>query len=470
VTRAPLKRTKICYHARTPVESNGVGLEQRLSSLQTQIDDLRHAAGDEVRPLEQRLSTLTEYSASILRRWDATADRHARAVSQLEAHLRELGDAGTRLQDDASQRLQDLERIVQQEWNALRELHETPVKQLIEQAASLTEVCIATANSAQQGFDRAEARLSTLEADFHRTAAELTREVHAVLTEVRQLSASNQRQLPSEAPAWPLEDVTRLHQQLRETTTGTRALPAATAVPPTHSHLSLVEPAPLQSDHTAPAVADPSPGWSIQPSPAPPAAAFARVLVGAGIVLLVIISGVLVWRLQRDMRAATARAEQSQVESRIAAETAARESSERQEAAARQLAAAQDLATKAQTIGDVLAAPDLVRYTLVAPRAVRGATGQVLWSRSRGFVFSASGLAAPALDATYQVWMLIRGGAVSAGTFVPDASGQVTLTRTLNVPRPVIGAIVTTERKGGAESPVGDLVLTRQPAAPAPAE
>jgi hypothetical protein len=65
--------------------------------------------------------------------------------------------------------------------------------------------------------------------------------------------------------------------------------------------------------------------------------------------------------------------------------------------------------------------------------------------------------------------MLIRGGAVSAGTFVPDASGQITLTSNLNVQRPVIGAIVTRERKGGAETPVGDLVLRRLPVAPAPA-
>ena len=68
-----------------------------------------------------------------------------------------------------------------------------------------------------------------------------------------------------------------------------------------------------------------------------------------------------------------------------------------------------------------------------------------------------------------QVWILVRGGAVSAGTFVPDAAGRVTLTTTLNIPRPVIVAIVTAERKGGAEAPIGDLVLTRPPVS-APAE
>jgi hypothetical protein len=447
------------------VESNGVGLEQRLSSLQTQIDNLRLATTDDVRPLEERLSTLTEYSATILRRWDATADRHARAVSQLEAHLRELGDTGSRLQDDASQRLQDLERIVLQEWAALRDLHETPVKQLVEQAANLTEVAIATANSAQHGFDRAEARIATLEADFHRTTAELTREVQAVLAEIRQLSAFSPRQLANDAPAWPLEDVTRLHQQLRETAGDARALaPASTA---SSAVLSLTEAAPIDTSHHDTA---PDRNWFAPPEVKPPVGrSFPPGLAIAIAAVLIVAGGLYAWRLQRDVRTATARAEQTQVESRAAAEIATRQAAERQDAAARQLVAAQDLAARAQTIGDVLAAPDLVRYTLVSPGGGRAATGQVLWSRSRGFVFSASGLTAPPPDATYQVWMLVRGGAVSAGTFEPDAAGRVTLTTTPDVPRPVIGAIVTAERKGGAETPVGNLVLTRLPAA-APAE
>ena len=172
------------------MESNGAGLEHRLSSLQSQIDDLRDVATTDVLPLEQRLSTLTEYTEGILKRWATTADRHAYAVGQLESHLRELNGAGTQLQDHTRHRLQELERVVQHEWTALRSLHEAPVRQLVEQAASLTEVCIATANSAQHGFDRTEARLATLEADFHRTTSDLMREVQALLSEVRQLSTN----------------------------------------------------------------------------------------------------------------------------------------------------------------------------------------------------------------------------------------------------------------------------------------
>jgi hypothetical protein len=436
------------------VEPNEAGLEQRLSNLQAQIESLRQAAGSDPRPLEQRLSTLTEHSADILRQWAATADRHARAVSQLEAHLRELGDAGDRLQQDASQRLHDLERVVTQEWAALRDVHEAPVRQLVEQAANLTEVCIATANSAQHGFDRAEARLAALEADFHRTTSELTRELHSVLDEVRQLS-SPQRQLPPEAPAWPLDGVTRLHHQLRETAAPQpRALPAAIGpdVPESFPPLSA-------------APADPAPLRQPVSAESGRAGSFPRAVIAA-IVVVIVAGGLLAWRVQRDLRAAAERAEQSQLESRSAAERASREAAERQAAAARELQTARDLATRAQTISDVLAAPDLIRYTLSSTGTIPSASGQVLWSRSRGFVFSASGLPAPPAGMTYQVWMLTRAGGVSAATFAPDPAGTVTITTAVNIPRAVVGAFVTLESTGGAVTPSGTRVLARLPLAP----
>ena len=117
-------------------------------------------------------------------------------------------------------------------------------------------------------------------------------------------------------------------------------------------------------------------------------------------------------------------------------------------------------------IGDVLAAPDLVRYSLVGRDALASAFGQVLWSRSRGFVFSASGLPAPPHDATYQIWLLTRTGAVSAGTFVPDSNGRVTLAATPKVPPSLLGAIVTMERQGGGDTPSGEPLLARMPLPP----
>jgi hypothetical protein len=442
------------------VESNGAGLEQRLSSLQSQIDDLRHVTPDDALPLEQRLATLTEYTEGILKRWASTADRHARAVGQLETHLRELNDTGTQLQEDARHRLKELERVVQHEWAALRSIHEAPVRQLVEQAASLTEVCIATANSAQHGFDRTEARLAALEADFHRTTADLTREVQTLLSEVRQLSTTSGRHLPGEPLSWPLENVTRLHQQLRETGE-VNTLPAGRSTAP--PMLSAVRSPVLEAERPE------RPAAAAHREPVeerPPSRSSSRLLVAAlGAILLVVAVG-FAWRLQQGMRAISEQAEQSQLQSKIA-EAASRDAADKQEAADRQLVAARDLASRAQVVGDVLAAPDLIRFTLTSPAVLPAASGQVLFSRSRGFVFTASGLPAPPGNSIYQVWLLTRTGAVSAATFAPDAAGRVTVTASVDIPRPVYGAIVTTERKEGAQTPSGQPVLSRLPVAPA---
>jgi hypothetical protein len=433
------------------LETNESGLAQRVSSLQEQIEHLRRTT--DRRPLEERLVTLTEFGAAILKRWAVTADRHAAAVSQFEAHLRALGDTGAQLQEDASQRLQQLETIIQQEWDSLRLIHEVPVKQLVEQAASLTEVCIATANSAQHGFDRAEARLAALESEFHRSTSELTREVQNAVAELRSLSQNKARQLPGETPAWPLEDVTRLHSQLRDT-----------------QGVHVTEPRVLQ------AAAEPQPAVAEPPSTAAAAAAspFSRVVAVdppntrrlaliAGAVLLLIIAGGFAWRLESQVRASAEQLNETQRQLRVTTETAARQINETQVQANRAITAAQELTTRAQMISDVLAAPDLIRFPLVGRDSLESATGQVLWSRSRGiFVFSASGLPAPAHDSTYQVWLLTRTGAVSVATFDPDSGGRATVTATPKIP-PLVGAMVTMERKGGNDTPSGEPLLTRPP-------
>jgi hypothetical protein len=427
------------------------GLEQRVSSLQEQIEHLRRTT--DRRPLEERLVTLTEFGAAILKRWAVTADRHAAAVSQFEAHLRALGDTGSQLQEDASRRLQELERIIQQEWDSLRLIHEVPVKQLVEQAANLTEVCIATANSAQHGFDRAEARLAALESEFHRNTSELTREIQNAVAELRSLSQNRARQLPGETPAWPLEDVTRLHSQLRDTqgvqVTEPRALTVAPAPPA----------APVEAPNAAPPAAS---AFSALGAVEPPKTRRIALIAGAA-ALLLLAAGGFAWRLESQVRASAERLNETQRQLRATTETAARQINETQVQASRAISAAQELTARAQMISDVLAAPDLIRFPLVGRDALESAAGQVLWSRSRGIlVFSASGLPAPPRDSTYQVWLLTRTGAVSVATFDPDSGGRATVTATPKVP-PLVGAMVTMERKGGNDTPSGEPLLARAP-------
>ncbi len=138
--------------------------------------------------------------------------------------------------------------------------------------------------------------------------------------------------------------------------------------------------------------------------------------------------------------------------------------------AAKQLADARAGTARAQMVSDAMAAPDLVRFT-IAGSGPSAMAGQVLWSRSRGVVFSGVRLAPPAAGMTYQLWMLTEALPVTVGTFVPAAAGRVTsvtsVTEAPRVPRAVIGAALTLEPAGGSTRP-SDLLMRNRVAAPLP--
>src|SRR5262249_34504634 len=124
-----------------------------------------------------------------------------------------------------------------------------------------------------------------------------------------------------------------------------------------------------------------------------------RLALIAGAVLLLILTGGFAGRLGEQGRASAEQVNEKQRPQRGTTETAARQINETQVQANRAISAAQELTARAQMISDVLAAPDLIRFPLVGRDSLESATGQVLWSRSRGiFVFSASGLPAPPHD------------------------------------------------------------------------
>src|SRR5262245_31183921 len=219
------------YHPLTPsrsppsgppaMELQAQGFENRLTELEAQLDRLnaalqhwRDAQQDHLRPMEQRLSQLTDQCADILKQWTATGERHALAVGELEARLTGWNDVETRLQREASSRFQALERVIEQEWATLRHLHEEPARQLRSQAESLTEICVTTAGSAQTGLERAEARLATIERDLHRRMDELSRDLSAAVAELRHRNEAAGARRP--ASPWSLEEVTRLHHELRD--------------------------------------------------------------------------------------------------------------------------------------------------------------------------------------------------------------------------------------------------------------
>jgi hypothetical protein len=436
------------------VELNLPELEERLASLQLQMERLSQRAEGDVQPIEQRLSEMADQYADYLKRWATTVERHARAVAQLEAHIDEVKDASDRVQQDAAHRFEDLEGIIQREWGALRRIHEEPVRELHEQAASLTAICVATASAAQHGFDRAEARLSSFEADFHRRMADLTRELQSAIVEIRTHQPYPASGLDRSAQ-WSLNDVTRLHSQLREAG-GT----APHTIDVVHGQESSV-PA-----EVTPALTGTADNRILSESASVPEPAIPRAWRIAVVCLAfaIVIAGGFVWRLQGQLRSAAGRAEAAERESQKASADTTRQVVAAREEAARQISSARDMANRAQTIGDVLAAPDLVRFNLAGVDSLRGASAQALWSRSRGLVFSGSRIPMPPPNSTYQAWLLTRAGPINAAAWVPEADGTATVIREVpDVARPVIGVIVTLEGASGSDKPSGEALLTSLP-------
>ncbi len=455
------------------------GIDQRLGELQSQLDRLTVSLQlwrdqqEHLKPAEDRLADLTRQVTSILNQWSSTGERQARAVGQLEERVSAFGAVEERLHQDAAERLRALERVIEQEWTALREIHEAPVRELREQADTLSRVSIAATNSGVSGFDRAEARLVAIETALNDRLTTVSEQLATAVAEIRALAPARLADPP--APAWPIEGVVRLHNQLRETNDSVTTIDTAVSAP-SPSHGATV-PAPLALP-AAPAdvVARLD---SIEQTFAEHDAAVrtaasegARTtrlmtLVGGGAAVLLLVAGLGGWTLQRQAREAAERASAAERQAQAAVTAANQQLSVVRDDAAKQLADARAGTARAQMVSDVVVAPDLVRFN-IAGSGPSPMSGQVLWSRTRGVVFSGVRLAPPAAGMTYQLWMLTDTAPVTAGTFVPDATGRVTFAvEAPRVPRSVIGAALTLEPAGGSATP-SDLLMRNRVAAPPP--
>jgi hypothetical protein len=435
-------------------------LELRLADLEAHLDRLTSTPpperNGEPHPVEQHLAELAERCSDIVKQWAATSERHALAVGELESKLSNWSEAAAGLQRDATGRFQDLERLIEHEWASLRRLHEEPVRQLRDQAESLTEICVSTAGSTQTGIERAEARLALLEKDLHRRMDDLSRDVHAVLDELRQQNGTTVR---SPSSSWALEEVTRLHHEIRDGA-------GAGKNPPTPFALlaapSPTEPAsdirrgqstePSDTDHPLPA--EPETSDRSERKRFAAIAAFAVLIaIGGGFSLLFYNRA----RLAAEQAAAA----------RQSAELIGNAANDRIDAARRdataQIEIARGVASRAQITGDVLSAPDLMRFNLIGAEGTAGASAQLLFSRTRGMVFSGSRLTSPRPGNVYQIWLLTSTDPVNAGTITPDDSGRATLAtdRPPDVPRPIVGVRVTLESAPGRQTPSEQTVLFR---------
>lgn len=379
-----------------------------------------------------------------LTRFEARLDRFSLALHQWQ-QSQEHGQPGH--SDAVDQRLRTLEDTLDREAHALRRMHEEPLRQLQAQAANLKDICAAASNSVS-GFDQVEARLAALQADVQTHLNELTRTLQTFVTELR-IGASSAVSTQTPAAAWPLDRVVHLHDELRRGANEDASGGPDTA-PPRDGRVQLLERGiPDDHDPSAPAVES---HWLRRRS---------WYLGGAAAAALLIFGLV---RIESRLNDAGARAAAAEHQAEVVTQQATREAAVARQEANRQIAEARQSAQRAETIGAILTAPDLIRYNLTSIDAVDRSSAQLLWSRTRGIVLSASRLPSAPPEAIYQLWLRTTVESVSAGLFVPDATGQATLVADFpKVMGPVVGAQVTVEPSGGRSAPSGRTLLVRLP-------
>jgi Anti-sigma-K factor rskA, C-terminal len=389
--------------------------------------------------LEQRLS-----------RFEAQLDRFSLALHQWQQNQETVQPASTQGVD---QRIRTLEETLDREAHVLRRMHEEPLKQLQAQAASLKEVCEAATNSVT-GLDQAESRLVALQNDVHLQLSDLSRTIQALVAELR-VGTSPSIAPQSATAAWPLDRVVHLHDELRRAANGRDAGPS-TAGQTFGNVATAFQPQSVTEPHDSPEARAGRVRLIEQAVPAergeslPTIAAWRRswYIAGAAAVAAGLLIFGLVRRIETRLNDASARVTAAERQAEAASERANQEMTNARQDANRQIAEARDL-----TGG-----------------AIERSFAQLLWSRTRGLVLSASRLPPAPPQMTYQLWLLTSAAPVSAGLFVPDANGRATVVVDVlpRVTGPVVGAQVTVEPSAGSPAPSNRLLLSRVPAAPSP--
>ncbi|HEY7284424.1 MAG TPA: anti-sigma factor [Vicinamibacterales bacterium] len=391
-----------------------------------------------------------------LARFEAQLDRFSLALHQWQQTDGAVDRASAA---DVAQRMRTIEETLDREAVALRRLHEEPLKQLQAQAASLSEICASAAQSVQS-LDQAGSRLEAIQADVHLHLTDLSRALQALVADLR---ANTSTALSTQGPsaAWPLDRIVHLHDELRRGASdrdGVAASAEAAQTTTDRPRSRLLESA-VDAEMAA--------GNGLTDNQLAPDSRRRAWFVGAA---LVAAAALLVFMFERRIETklddAGARVIAAERQAAAAAQAANQEIATARDEANRQIAAARDSAQRAETVGAILTAPDLIRFSLTGGAAsVDRSSAQVLWSRTRGLVMSASRLPAAPPETIYQLWLKTAGDPVSAGVFVPDATGRATLVTDVppKIVGPVLGAEVTIEPTGGRSTPSGRALLVRFP-------
>jgi hypothetical protein len=448
------------------------GLEQRLTDFQAQLDRLTvtlqlwRDQQDRTEPAQARLTELTGEFGALVTQWNATSERQTRVVGELEERVSAFSHAEQRLHQEAAERLRALERQIEQEWTDLRQMHEAPLRELRDRAETLSQVSIAAGNSTVTGIERTEARLAQMESGLHQHLGDMSRQLEAALREIRGLAPARSPDSGT-ASAWPIEGVVRLHEQLRQSSDAAASSAVVFDVPAARHALPAM-PAELAARLEAVEHAIANQSASVADDEQRRAYTKPLRLAAIAAAVLLVIAAVAGWTFQRQAREAVVRAAEAERRAQAAVAAASERMASLQKEASREVAQAREGAARAQAVSDILASPDLIRFA-IAGTGPSPISGQVLWSRSRGVVFSGVRLPPVPDRMTYQLWLLTDTAPVNAGTLQPDATGRVTFSADApRVPRPVTGAALTLEPAGGSQSPSDRLLMQNRPPRPAP--
>ena len=117
-------------------------------------------------------------------------------------------------------------------------------------------------------------------------------------------------------------------------------------------------------------------------------------------------------------------------------------------------------AAKAELMASILAAQDARRMPMRGYGRALDASGEAIWSPSRGLVITGSPLPPLSDREIYQVWFVSTKGSISLGVVTADGSGRIEgafgVPPGLHSPR---GFMITRESAGGAQRPSQAVVL-----------
>jgi Anti-sigma-K factor rskA len=404
--------------------------EEHLSKLQSQLDHLSGSlqhwqqSQEHLQPLEHKLAHLLVQGGEILDRLAATDDRHAQAVSDVESRLHEWVDIDNRFRD---------------------------------RAKTFDEICEAATKSVS-GIERAESRLAKLEAEMHVRLNQLSTDIRKVFPQLEGGGEHAPAVRTGGAEAWPLEGVMRLHEELRQSE-------GPPSLPPSRSDSSALLAGRVESLELALTLGKEEIAQTTNlHEQQRRRSSMAFTILGIGVLAAAALAIFLNRRVDSRLNDAAARVVEAQRQAESATQLANQRVASAREDAERRIAEAQQTARRSQIVTDVLSAPDLARFNLAGTGKAPRSNGQVLWSRSRGLVFTASRVPTPPEGTTNQLWLLMTSGQpVNVGTAAPDSKGRVSLVTDdpPRVPRRVIGVAMTAEPAGGQAQRSGSTVLSR---------